>query len=1231
MKKIKYLALFIITFILVVPSVSARTIVDHDSLVSNVGEYDKSAADKATKASNTATGYDYSAFGISTSTSDLSDHIFNIYKYNVNSTTYSMFCLDPNLGASTNDLYARRILLNGSNDIKVYAYDAAEMSILKTYYEEYSNGNNVGYMVANIAIRAVEAIWGYNRGGDPKVNTVYRAHYGQAYSWLQDAEAKSYYDKLVSHNALPSAATRYGILQNYKNDYFVDKGNAALLNVAKRYFINALKAAANAAEKRTSRTNIANASSPGEIVTTNDSRGTLLSREIKHTITLNNFDLKTNDASFELGDVLYKQSLNLIGVNNQPEIIKVEVKAGGKSYNVSRTGDLLKPLKDANVTANKIDIEVTVKISGYKTASYGNVLNCSAQPMGYTINYNYNDGSASSEFDNYMGISWWPKVASGNNLKQRFLSIEPVTSGADGNSSKITGKIDGSASLIENCGCEELVEACEKSGNKYSDECNALKNSNCSCDYLNTMCNVYNDWSACNNYNATCNVKCDTEVSADWVCCDDDNNTLLIQNSDNDYKDIEITGPNAMACFVNQVNNKKDSETGYSGVNVEDQNGNSYTLLSNKYCAVNCKEDYFMSLPTSQKVSAGRYFTFKAKISGTKTCYTNKIDRDAFESDIDDAQQDLVDAYNEYQKWKALYNGTMGYTDSEYISGYTCSRCTGTSSKTSYHKYWKANGTVTRWATLNANGTVTYSEMSVVDDELNIEYEKPSGSSTKTCGPSSWDCTDLSNCETPIKDDKGNQIGCSKYGTKTCDCSSNNYTYYTGKTTVNDETSYKNKLKDRMNEAEKALGTAQENYRKIIADYNDCSDWDTEIKYDPEVTYDYGENYVGLLQKNIGEMYGTKLDDDYDDWYCNGELTGNQYNRCSGTTAKSNSTKNYVYCDTTGCSRPNVTISDAKYKKVTSSVEYEYKPKTLFYNVYPSGEISVDDDTNNGVALENKLPVSLSKPRGIYKYTININDLGEFYNDSSRDNLGRYAGSSTAIVDKNGIEYDCTYLVNIGLREGETLTCNFKDGCTDNCTTNCVGPNCDGGCSGSFCSTNCLGVGCVYDSGEGTYLQQKSVSLSNLFPNGTASYNWDEDRNDKAEETISKIEGAGNSIYDSKPVLSITINPSTSSAIKKYNDRARNSGSYSNETLTCKDLGGYENVACYSNFITDLMAGRITYEGRTYLSNANIVNDSKALELRKVENNNSRYFILWNGNVSEKSMIGPSWRLGGND
>lgn len=1204
MKKIKYLALFIITFILVVPGVNARTIVDHDSNAKVLGQYDEEAHNKATKTNNSGTGYKYSAFSISTSTSNLNDHTFYVYKYNANSTIYSMFCLDPNL-AGRNDLYARRILLNGSNDIKVYAYDAAEMSILKTYYEEYSNDNNVGYMVATMAIRAVEAIWGYNRGGDPKVNTVYRAHYGQAYSWLQDAEAKSYYDKLVSHNALPSA-TRLGVLENYKNDYFVDKGNAALLNVAKRYFINALKAAAIAAEKRTSRTNIANASTPGEIVTTNDSRGTLLSREIKHTITLNNFDLKANDASFELGDVLYKQNLNLIGVNNQPEIIKVEVKAGGNSYNVSRTGDLLKPLKDAKVTANKIDIEVTVKISGYKTASYGNVLNCSAQPMGYTINYNYNDGSASSEFDNYIGISWWPNGASGQDLKQRFLSIEPVTSGADSNSSKISGKINGSASLIENCGCEELVEACEKSGNKYSDECNALKNSNCSCDYLNTMCNVYNDWSACNNYNATCNVKCDTEVSADWVCCDDENNTLLIQNSDEDYKDIEITGPNAMACFVNQVNNKKDSVSGYSGVNVEDQNGNSYTLLSNKYCAVNCKEDYFMSLPTSQKVSAGRYFTFKAKISGTKTCYTNKIDTSAFESDIDDAQQELVDAYKEYAKWNALYNATA-----------------------------------------------------------------KSGSGSKACKTVSSEKNDPVPCPTEAEPDKTCDGGykCANHGERVC--SSSGYTYYwveatytyydyTSKTNKSESASYnedghssgscsgtcdvscssgtsgstttlKNNIKTELDKAKTALETAQKNYRIIIADYNDCSDWDTEIKYDPEVTYDYGENYVGLLQKNIGEMYGTKLDDDYDDWYCNGELTGNQYNRCSGTTAKSNSTKNYVYCDTTGCSRPNVTISDAKYKKVTSSVEYEYKPKTLFYNVYPSGEISVDDDSNNGVALENKLPVSLSKPRGIYKYTININDLGEFYSDSSRDNLGRYAGSSTSIVDKNGIEYDCTYLVNIGLREGETLTCNFKDGCTDNCTTNCIGPNCDGGCSGSFCSTNCLGVGCVYDSGEGTYLQQKSVSLSNLFPNGTASYNWDAKINDKAEETISKIEGAGNSIYASKPVLSITINPSTSSAIKKYNERARNSGSYSNETLTCKDLGGYENVACYSNFITDLMAGRITYEGRTYLSNANIVNDSKALELRKVENNNSRYFIRWNGNVSEKSMIGPSWRLGGND
>lgn len=149
---------------------------------------------------------------------------------------------------------------------------------------------------------------------------------------------------------------------------------------------------------------------------------------------------------------------------------------------------------------------------------------------------------------------------------------------------------------------------------------------------------------------------------------------------------------------------------------------------------------------------------------------------------------------------------------------------------------------------------------------------------------------------------------------------------------------------------------------------------------------------------------------------------------------------------------------------------------------------------------------------------------------------------------------------------------------------------------------------------------ERVVSLNNLFPNGTDSYNWNREENEKAATTIDEIQEAGNSVYDGDPILSVTITPDANRAIKAYNDEYEGSdGGYSNSTLDCYDLGSYQEIACYSTFINDILNG-------TY---GEVVNDRSLIlgnNYRTVGDNNTQYFTLWNGKISETDMLGPSWK-----
>ncbi len=93
-------------------------------------------------------------------------------------------------------------------------------------------------------------------------------------------------------------------------------------------------------------------------------------------------------------------------------------------------------------------------------------------------------------------------------------------------------------------------------------------------------------------------------------------------------------------------------------VNGEDDAGNSYTaegcaldnekniyvpettenlLTDNPYCSISCKEDYeYFKFPGIQETQNGRYFSIGAEIKGTKSCYTDQIDKNQYNQDIEE-------------------------------------------------------------------------------------------------------------------------------------------------------------------------------------------------------------------------------------------------------------------------------------------------------------------------------------------------------------------------------------------------------------------------------------------------------------------------------------------------------------------------------------------------------------------------------------------------------------------
>lgn len=734
--------------------------------------------------------------------------------------------------------------------------------------------------------------------------------------------------------------------------------------------------------------------------------------------------------------------------------------------------------------------------------------------------------------------------------------------------------------------CDILKEACNNTHNPDSDECKEYQ------DKVNKGECPGDDPSNPDE------IICGTEVIPITECCDADGNLIADpafspeQMMPDDYEIHGVKKEDIKACFVEApANNKKPV----------DENKNKYELLSNDYCQVNCREDYAITFPTAKRVNAGRYFTFHVDMESHKQCFTSKINKEQYKKDVEAALKKIEEGFNGYQEWNQALKATL-INDGKIPVDTSC----GTSSS-------GVCGTKTTIEVDNGGHTESYTYQTY---EFKYNYSK-------------MDIASLNSDRKTTTKDKHAELGeissCGSVisGGKTTSCGNvfpnpQGVTFDEFKSWLEDNAKhYKDMYEDGMREL----------YEKIIPKYKDCTDWEVEYKPKPDVKYTYDEkDYKTKAGMPIDmDVNSTTTDTKYE--YCT-ESWGNDgksidvdstYEKCyNGSNFGSDSkvTLNYVECNLEGgsCSTKNVELSETMFKKSNNDIESKYKPQSIFWNVYPSGNIITNGSEDNAVLLEELLPVSLNTRKGVHAYNILISQIGEFYATGAQ---GRFAGDDgilEKITGKKTIDYTCAYLVNIPTQAMKctAIPCEGPD-----CITECVGDNCENenfDCDGVDCITECVGIGCIYNKDSGTSVLQKQVSLSSLFPNGTDSYNW---LNEKGKATQEKIEASGNTIYDGTPILSLTITPSTSRAIREYNDKAEKDGGYSNNTITCQNIDGVgKQLACYSSFISDIIDGEY----------GSVLNEKSEIGKDITYRNKNNYFKFWTGTISEKDMMGPAYQ-----
>ena len=366
-------------------------------------------------------------------------------------------------------------------------------------------------------------------------------------------------------------------------------------------------------------------------------------------------------------------------------------------------------------------------------------------------------------------------------------------------------------------------------------------------------------------------------------------------------------------------------------------------------------------------------------------------------------------------------------------------------------------------------------------------------------------------------------------------------------------------------------------YKGAINDIQACSlGWDTSYNVDPEISFDYDEEYIEkLLGGDLKFVVGNDKKTTETKWFCNGTDVDRKYNECIGAKATSEAqtkTVDVIECSTSNATSYNCTtvskeIPTSKYAKVATKVEASYAPESIFFTKYSTGVINIKDKISNSDIdkytkldsyLDSKiddsikiktgaLPVSLKDGKGVYNYNIKFNNVGEYFDKSG---FGRLVGGKQAVA-----------LVNNDTTFQGTYVCSYVVNCPE-CNVTCI----DDPARGIFCNLDnddptpeCVGT-CAFDANVGELYSVHQTSLTNFNPTGRElGANL---TTQKGEALISSITGKGEEIYQN-PEYSFVFTPAVISFLRNEIN-AKSENGYLGEN---KDFDMY--CSLYSDLIND--------------------------------------------------------------
>ena len=193
----------------------------------------------------------------------------------------------------------------------------------------------------------------------------------------------------------------------------------------------------------------------------------------------------------------------------------------------------------------------------------------------------------------------------------------------------------------------------EKETDKGGEECNEDQYlDECYCPPLKEKCEENPKDPACSEYEEKC-PNCNANVSVPGTCSDFDMDSSVngsISDINQEKTECNNSVNNVKRCVIDSVDQTNTSYEATTEIN------------NNKYCKVWCDEDYQFNIPTARYSLSGGYFTLSTQITGKRNCYVSSasnpkkpIDVEGFEKELNDLNRDLTVQWNEWNKWKTLY------------------------------------------------------------------------------------------------------------------------------------------------------------------------------------------------------------------------------------------------------------------------------------------------------------------------------------------------------------------------------------------------------------------------------------------------------------------------------------------------------------------------------------------------------------------------------------------------